>query len=101
MALPFLPAEHIEAAFRHIEEHASSGTQLELITYINDTWILGNWNPKDWSIFNQAVRTNNDVEGWHLRINNRARRGQLQLYLLIELLHKESQIVTLQIKHSI
>ena len=96
MALPFLPAEHIEAAFRHIEEHASSGTQLELVTYINDTWILGNWNPKDWSIFNQAVRTNNDVEGWHLRINTRARRGQLQLYLIIELLHKESQIVTLQ-----
>ena len=46
MALPFLPAEHIEPAFRNIEEHASSGTQLELATYIKDTWILGNWHPK-------------------------------------------------------
>ena len=73
MALPFLPAEHIEPAFRNIQEHASSGTQLELATYIKDTWILGNWHPKDWSIFNQAVRRNNDVERWHLRINTRAR----------------------------
>ena len=46
MALPFLPAEHIEPAFRNIEEHASNGTQLELVTYIKDTWILGNWHPK-------------------------------------------------------
>ena len=97
MALPFLPAEHIEPAFRNLEEHASSGTEIELATYIDTTWISGNWHPKDWSIFNQPVRTNNDVEGWHLRINSRARRGQLQFYVLIVLLHKESQIVSLQL----
>ena len=88
MALTFLPAEHIEPAFRNLVEHVSSGTELELATYIDTTWISGNWHPNDWSIFNQAVRTNNDVEGWHLRINSRARRSQLQFYVLIELLHK-------------
>ena len=30
-------------------------------------------------------------------INSRARRDQLQSYVLIELLHKESQIITLQL----
>ena len=35
MALPFLPAEHIEPAFRNLVEHASSGTELELATYID------------------------------------------------------------------
>ena len=97
MALPFLPAEHIEHAFRNLVEHVSSGTELELATYIDTTWISGNWHPNDWCIFNQAVRTNNDVEGWHLRINSRACRSQLQFYVLIELLHKESQIISLQL----
>ena len=92
MTLPFLPAEHIEPAFRNLVEHVSSGTEPELAAYIDNTWISGNWHPND-----QAVRTNNDVEGWHLRINSRARRGQLQLYVLIELLHKESQIISLQL----
>ena len=27
-------------------------------------------------------RTNNDVEGWHHRLNNRAGRGQIQFYVL-------------------
>ena len=57
MALPFLPAEHIEHAFRNLVEHVSSGTELELATYIDTTWISGNWHPNDWCIFNQAVRT--------------------------------------------
>ena len=75
MALPFLPEEHIKHAFKNLVEHVSSGTELELATYIDTTWISGNWHPNDWCIFNQAVRTNNDVEGWHLRIYSRARRS--------------------------
>ena len=51
------------------------------------------WQPRDWSVFNQSVLTNNDVEGWHMRINTRARRGQVQLYLLIKLLLQEAKFV--------
>ena len=50
-----------------------------------------------WSDLAQSVRTNNDVEGWHMRINTGARRGQVQLYLLIKLLHQEAKLVSLQL----
>ena len=72
MALPFLPCEHIEPAFRILEGRVSNDMEHQLTTYIDNTWIVGQWKPKDWSVFNQTVRTNNDVEGWHLRINTRA-----------------------------
>ena len=44
----------------------------------------------------QSVRTNNDVEGWHFCLNHAARRGQLPFYVLVPLLHRESQLVSLQ-----
>ena len=25
------------------------------------------WTPRDWSVYNMSVRTNNDVESWHTR----------------------------------
>ena len=39
MTLPFLPAEHIELTFRNLVEHASNGTELELATYIDTTYM--------------------------------------------------------------
>jgi len=45
-----------------------------------------------------AVRTNNNVEGWHYGLNWQAsRRGQLPMYLLIHLLHREAKLTLLQI----
>ena len=41
MALPFLPPEHIETAFRNIQEVASNSVGEELTTYIENTWITG------------------------------------------------------------
>ena len=46
------------------------------------------FSPKDWSVYKQAIRINNDVEGWH-KYNAFNRRGggqsALLLYLLITL----------------
>ena len=89
MALTFLPCEHIEPAFRILGGHVSNDIEHQLITYIDDTSIAGQWKLEDWCVFNHTVRTNNDVEGWYLRTNSRARRGQLNF--------KESQIITLQL----
>ena len=47
----------------------------------------------------EAVRTNNDLEGWYNALNRRAKgRAQLPLYILIHLLHKEAALVFLQIR---
>ena len=42
-----------------------------------------------------ATRTNNDVEGWHNRINCKS-SSNINLYKLIQLLYNEAQVVTLQ-----
>ena len=43
--------------------------------------------------------TNNDVESWHNSFNRRAHgKEQLPLYLLIELLHQEARLTSLQIR---
>ena len=44
------------------------------------------------------IRTNNDLEGWHRRLNNHGRTGQVQFYLLVELLHREAKFVSIQTK---
>lgn len=45
MALPFLPGEHIEHTFLHLESRAPAGPVKELLLYIEETWINGLWSP--------------------------------------------------------
>ena len=40
----------------------------DLLSYYHSTWIVDNWSPRDWTMYGQAVRTNNDVEGWYPRL---------------------------------
>jgi len=44
-----------------------------------------------------GLSSNNDVEGWHRRLNIKAARGQLNLYLLIDLLASEASLVDYQV----
>ncbi|KAH3814481.1 hypothetical protein DPMN_142982 [Dreissena polymorpha] len=44
------------------------------------------------------VRTNNDVEGWHRRINGRSGRPDLGFYVLVPLLRREAETVDLTIR---
>ena len=55
--------------------------------------------PRDWSVFKQPIRTNNDIEGWHNALNRRAGgKCRLQFYQLIQLLHREARLTSLTIK---
>ena len=49
------------------------------------------------SVFHKTIRTNSDVEGWHRCLNSKAGRGQLDLYLLIQLLGEEAALVPIQL----
>lgn len=72
LALPFLPAEEIPAAFHRLETKAVTEPLQAFMQYINNTWISSTmWHPSSWSIFQQSVRTNNDTEGWHHGLNCR------------------------------
>ena len=99
MALPFIPHEYIPDVFPELSRQTKNQQLLELIHYIRNTWIESTvWPPASSSVLNLATRTNNDVEGWHHRLNDRAERGQLSLYLLVPLLHQEAEMLPLQIK---
>ena len=86
--------------------HIASIRKAERLSYIGKanrfhriygkTWIRNSvWNVESWCVFNLSVRTNNDVEGWHRRLNYRANKANLPLYTLINLLYKEAELVVL------
>jgi len=99
--LCFLPADVIGDEFRKLEQVASAGGDTrvqEHLQYVRRTWVDGCWRPATWSVFRQPVCTNNDVEGWHHRLNAKASHGRLNLYQLLQLLHDEARLVTLSVR---
>jgi len=46
----------------------------------------------------QPIRTNNDVEGWHYRLNRKARQRGLNMYLLFALLAHEAEVIAINVK---
>ncbi|KAH3815169.1 hypothetical protein DPMN_143691 [Dreissena polymorpha] len=54
--------------------------------------------PTSVPLYGRSVRTNNDLEGWHNRLNHRAKKGNLSFYLLITLLLYEAKEVPMQCK---
>ena len=98
-ALAFLPSSDIPAAFARLEAKARTPEVAELCAYIRSTWIdNGLWPPAAWSAYRHAIRTNNDVEGWHHRLNSKARKYSLSFYVMLKLLHREAEAVSWQLK---
>lgn len=44
------------------------------------------------------MRTNNDCEGWHYRLNAKAKHGRLNLYQLVQLLAAEASLVSVHVR---
>lgn len=98
MALPFLPEDHITTTFGHLEERAPDGPCSQFMSYVRETWLSGHWTPQDWSVYGQNIRTNNDVEGYHRRLNGKAGGAHIPLYVLIPILHREAEHVNIQVR---
>ena len=100
MPLPFLPHHEIRPMFVRLSVQAETQPLRNLIEYIQEQWIDSTiFPPKDWSVFKQPIRTNNDIEGWHNALNRRAGgKCRLEFYLLIKLLHREARLTSITIK---
>jgi len=99
MALPFLPHHEIPAMFARLRIQATTQPLRQIVQYIKDQWIESTIHPiKDWSIYGQPIRTNNDIEGWHYKLNRKAHKGNLQFYLLITLMYSEAKRLPTQMK---
>ena len=94
LALPHLPWEKIDSTLKELEEEATIEAKKNLCAYVRHTWLDNTlWHSSSWSAFYRCVRTNNDVEGWHRRLKSKAGRGQMNMYLLLQLLSTESALV--------
>jgi len=72
LALPLPPAEHIQPAFAAITSagFTEAAAVEQLLSYVSATWLESTvWSTDNLSVYGQHVRTNNDVEGWHRRLN--------------------------------
>ena len=100
MALPFLPFHEITPMFVRLSVQAQAQPLLDLVDYIKRQWIENPvFTPKDWSIYKQPIRTNNDIEGWHSALYHRAGgKCGLPLYYLIELLDREAKLTAVTIR---
>ena len=100
-SLPFIPAPSIEPIVRGILSLDTPATPMaapikELVQYVRTTWVDSQqWPPSSWSVFQRSVRTNNDCEGYHRRINSKIRRDHLPFYQLVDLLHTEASLVSI------
>lgn len=98
-SLPLLPAEDIRPAFEHLKAKSNTPQTDAYFDYIEHTWMNNDMWPVDsWCQYGRSVRTNNDCEGWHNKLNRRAKKGNLPFYVLITLLFQEAKDVPVQAK---
>jgi len=98
MALPYLPSNFIVPQFTAIRERigADQPKLRELMDYVDRQWMENTvFTVESWSAFMRPIRTTNDVEGWHHRVNSSG-RPNFNFYLLIQLLYGEAEIIPLE-----
>lgn len=100
MVLPFAQANDIPEQFERL---ATKGAELgpdviRLLAYIRKTWLkCKTWPVSDWCVFDRDVRTNNDCEGWHRKINSSSRE-RMGFYELTKRIHSDALTVARDIK---
>ncbi|KAJ8313849.1 hypothetical protein KUTeg_008410 [Tegillarca granosa] len=98
LCLPFLPSAHIQQTFNMLKERANSAKLNRLVNYIQRQWMQNTVSTiPSWCLFGQTIRANNDVEGWHHRLNAKATEAGLGFYRLVPLLRREAELVTIKI----
>ncbi|KRY25872.1 hypothetical protein T03_4439, partial [Trichinella britovi] len=87
MALAFLPVHLVSAGFEIINVGTSSELEA-LFQYFQQEWLPAT-KIKLWNVHGVSVRTNNHLEGWHSRMNKRARKHHLGFYQFLQLILDE------------
>ena len=98
-ALPFLPPEHIQETFECLDDRAPEALA-PVMDYVYRTWIHSPvFEIHHWSVFLTAIRANNNVEGWHNKLNTGvATRGAVPFHHLVSVLYVEAADISLYMK---
>ena len=93
--LPFLPPREMVEEFAELrgDFEKRGESMISLYKYVFDNWLDHSvWKPRNICAFRRVVRTNNDAEGYHRRLN--IRLGEKPpIYRLIQFLYRESILV--------
>ena len=66
-----------------------------LLAYYERTWLQSTvWSPRNISVYHRLVRTNNDSEGYHRRLNGICREDHPPFYKLREILYNEVKLIS-------
>ena len=93
IVLPLMHHEDIPCIFMELKSKVGANSPLlsNFFQYVEINWIASTtWPPINWSVFGCSIRTNNDVEGWHNKINKRVGKSNLSFYKCSEELYKEA-----------
>ena len=72
---------------------------MTLIEYFDNTYMNSSvWSKEEMIVFQQPIRTNHDIEGWHAKLNRKAQKRKLQFYNLLHLLREEGELVDITAK---
>jgi hypothetical protein len=98
MSLHLLPSTKIRKVFLKLKKKAANlkiGLLDKFFNYIDNNWMQpGIWSPEAWSVFFQIIRTNNDAEGWHNKLNKKGKGAGL--HKLVQMLYLESEFVEVE-----
>lgn len=97
LCLCYLPSSDIALEFASIEVLVNSRKHInltKLVTYVRNVWIDDRqMGPSSWSVYNRAIRTNNDCEGLHNRWNRRS-RDRRNFYWILSVIGNETKNVS-------
>ncbi|KRY30779.1 hypothetical protein T01_6511 [Trichinella spiralis] len=92
LAAAFLPLHDIPAAVELLGRDAI-GSVAVLFNYFRVEWMPPDRLPL-WNVYNVNICTNNDLEGWHFKMNRFAGKRHIGFYELLQLLIDEQGRVT-------
>ena len=99
MGLALVPASKVRSCFDklnetvdEIQDDSLRGKYQDFSNYILTQWIEGIiFTVEDWVVYMLSVRTNNDLEGFHNRLNIRSTSKKLRLDPLVQLMYSEAK----------
>ncbi|KRX51856.1 hypothetical protein T09_12349 [Trichinella sp. T9] len=87
LATAFLPPHDVPVAVELLGRDAT-GSIAALFNYFRVEWMPPDRLPM-WNVYNVNIRTNNDLESWHFKMNRLAGKRHLGFYELLQLLIDE------------
>jgi hypothetical protein len=100
VVLAYLPIDKVEEVWLMIMESVPQNEILTLfLDYFVEQWMENQNVPIEmWNIHQYRHRTNNAVEGWNSKLNSIIGKQHPNVFLLVQKLREEAQLVSWQIK---